>query len=435
MLSTQPYKGARDFYPEDKRQQKYMFGVMRKVVEGFGYQEYDAPIIEPIEIYLSKTSNEIVSEQTYNFLDRGGRHVTLRPEMTPTVSRMVAAKRQHLSYPLRWYSIPNLWRYERPQHGRLREHWQLNVDLFGIAGIEADHEVILIADSVLRAFGANKDMYEIRVNSRALVNWLLLEYLRLDYSQSLVFIRVIDKMKKVTGSDFKTTIDALLKPQQRGSDVLDRLIELLKAQKISDLPLVAQQHPAVREINTLIELLNTNNVVFDLSLMRGFDYYTNVVFEVFDKHPDNNRSIFGGGRYDSLVAEFGVEPVPTVGFGMGDVTLMDFLSAHRLMPPLAPETDAAVILIGDVYKSAQKTLAAFRDEGLRLAVDSSGRKLDARIKSAVKAGIDHALFIGEKELTEQRFRLKDLSSGTEKALSFERVVAVLAARHKKLDDL
>jgi histidyl-tRNA synthetase len=143
-LSTQPYKGARDFYPEDKRVQKFMFNTMRRVVESFGYQEYDAPIVEPIELYLSKTSEEIVQEQTYNFLDRGERHVTLRPEMTPTVSRMVAAKRQELAYPLRWYSIPNLWRYERPQHGRLREHWQLNVDIFGVAGIEADHEIILL---------------------------------------------------------------------------------------------------------------------------------------------------------------------------------------------------------------------------------------------------------------------------------------------------
>jgi histidyl-tRNA synthetase len=152
-LTTQPYKGARDFYPEDKRVQKYMFGTLRRVVEGFGYEEYDAPIIEPIELYLSKTSEEIISEQTYNFMDRGGRHVTLRPEMTPSVSRMVAGKRQELSYPLRWYSIPNLWRYERPQHGRLREHWQLNVDLFGLSGIEADHETILVADSILQAFG------------------------------------------------------------------------------------------------------------------------------------------------------------------------------------------------------------------------------------------------------------------------------------------
>src|SRR5579863_3498775 len=165
-LSTQPYKGARDFYPEDERLQKYMFAVIRSVVERFGYEEYNAPILEPLEIYLAKTGDEIVNEQTYVFEDRGGRKVVIRPEMTPTVSRMVAAKRQELSYPLRWYSIPNLWRYERPQRGRLREHWQLNIDLFGEASINAEIEMIKLTDQIYQNFGADRSMYQIRLNSR-----------------------------------------------------------------------------------------------------------------------------------------------------------------------------------------------------------------------------------------------------------------------------
>src|SRR3989338_2873050 len=168
-LSTQPYRGARDFYPEDKRIQKYLFSVMRKTVEGFGYQEYDAPVVEPLELYAAKTSEEIVNSQTYSFTDRGGRNVTLRPEMTPTVARMVAARRQELAYPLRWYSIPNIWRYERPQAGRLREHWQLNVDLFGLAGLEGDHEIILITDTIMQAYGAKRETYETRISSRLLL--------------------------------------------------------------------------------------------------------------------------------------------------------------------------------------------------------------------------------------------------------------------------
>ena len=186
-LSTQPYRGARDFYPEDKRVQKYMFSVLRRVAESFGYQEYDAPIIEPLDIYAAKTSEEIVNEQTYSFTDRGGRQVTLRPEMTPSVSRMVAGRRQELAYPLRWYSIPNLWRYERPQAGRLREHWQLNIDLFGVADLSGDHEIILISDSIMRALGARRDSYEIRLSSRLLINWLMGEYLRLEHDQTRVW--------------------------------------------------------------------------------------------------------------------------------------------------------------------------------------------------------------------------------------------------------
>lgn len=436
-LSTQPYKGTRDFYPADKRVQKFIFGTLRKVVEGFGYQEYDAPVVEPIELYLSKTSEEIVSEQTYNFLDRGGRHLTLRPEMTPTVSRMVAGRRQELPYPLRWYSIPNLWRYERPQAGRLREHYQLNVDIFGVPGIEADHEIIQIADSILQAFRAKRDMYEIHVNSRTLVNWLLLEHLRLDRTQATAVMRVIDRMNKISGKEFASLIDALLNQSQRDNDVTHRLMDILKAKKLSDLPLTTQQHPAVAELEKLLGMLEQSgvkNAVFDISIMRGFDYYTNIVFEVFDTHPDNNRSMFGGGRYDGLVELFGVNPLPVVGFGMGDVTLQNFLNMHKLLPSIHPETDAVVILIGDLYTQVQPMLKTMRAEGVRLAVDATDRKMDAKIKSAVKAEIPYALFIGEEELKSGRLKLKNLVNNEQKEHSIERVISILDARHRPLEN-
>lgn len=437
-LSTQPYKGARDFYPEDKRVQKYMFGVLRRVAESFGYQEYDAPIVEPLDLYLAKTSEEIVSQQTFSFIDRGGRSVTLRPEMTPTVSRMVAGKRQELSYPLRWYSIPNLWRYERPQAGRLREHWQLNVDLFGIAGLEADHEIILIANSIYKAYGAQANMYEIRVSSRMLVNWLFLEYLRLDYPQAVAMMRLVDSMHKLPAHQFEELTAAMLTPAQNEGGIHKHLMELLKVKNLEDLPPATQAHPAIAELRRLFDLLKTSgvsNAVFDITLMRGFDYYTNIVFEVFDKHPENNRAMAGGGRYDGLVAQFGVDPVPTVGFAIGDVTLQNFLTVHELLPELASETDAAVILVGNVYAAAQGILAELRGEGLRLSVDSGGRKLDSQIKSAVKAGAPYALFVGEQELETKRFKLKNLETGQEEELSLERVVSTLAARHRSADEL
>src|SRR3990167_7996680 len=182
-LQTQPYKGARDFYPEDKRLQNYLFGVMHKVARQFGYEQYDAPILEPLELYMAKTGQEIVDEQTYTFEDRGGRKVAIRPEMTPTVSRMVAARRQELGYPLRWYSIPNLWRYERPQRGRLREHWQLNADVFGLDGIEDEQELITLCDDIMREFGADSSMYTIRLSSRKMMDFVLTEYLGLNKEQ------------------------------------------------------------------------------------------------------------------------------------------------------------------------------------------------------------------------------------------------------------
>lgn len=432
-LTTQPYKGARDFYPEDKRLQKYMFNTLRRVAESFGYQEYDAPIIEPIELYLAKSSQEIVAEQTYNFLDRGGRHVTLRPEMTPSVSRMVAARRQELAYPLRLYSIPNLWRYERPQKGRLREHWQLNADLFGVASIEGDHEIILIADTIMKAFGAVDHMYEIRVSSRTLVNWLLMEHLGLEHDQAQALIRLIDRLDKLGEKEFLAAADALLTREQHDVGILQRLLSLIKTRRILDLPLEVQQHPAVEELSRLLLMLGGSGVescVFDLGLMRGFDYYTNIVFEVYDKHPENNRSLFGGGRYDGLVGAFGVEPVPTVGFGMGDVTLRNFLEGHKLLPVLQPETDAVVVLVGDIYSQVQSLLADIRREHVRLAVDSTNRKLDSRIKAAVKSGIPYVIFIGEKELESGRLKLRELASGKEIEASPERIVSILAARRR-----
>lgn len=425
-LSTQPYKGARDFYPSDKRTQKYMFAKLRQTVEAFGYQEYDAPILELTDLYLSKSSDEIVAEQTYSFTDRGGRNVTLRPEMTPTVSRMVAAKRQELSYPLRWYSIPNLWRYERPQAGRLREHWQLNVDLFGVAGIEADHEVIAVADGVLQNFGAERDMYEIHINSRQLINSILIDYIGETADSVERAIRLIDRRAKMPHEDFLAALADIV-PDGKEQE----LAALLSVKSFDELPHQYATHPSVGlllQLKSLLKDTGISNVRDDLSLMRGFDYYTDIVFEVFDTHSDNNRSMFGGGRYDGLVGMFGVEPVPTVGFGMGDVTLQRFLELHSLLPEPKTETDAIAILIGDIYRTALRPISELRQKGVNVAVDASHRKIDAQLRSAVKAKVPFVIFIGENELKSQKFKVRNLSSGEEMPLSLAQAAETLLAR-------
>src|SRR5581483_8335522 len=222
-LSTQPYKGARDFYPEDKRLQKYLFSVMRKVVESFGYEEYDAPILEPLDLYTAKTGDEIVNEQTYSFTDRGDRKVVIRPEMTPSVSRMVAARRQELAYPVRWYSIPNLWRYERPQRGRLREHWQLNVDLFGVETLDAEVELIQVSDALLQAFKAKREAYTIRINSRQLMNSLLQEHLGLGEVEAQTVSKLIDRMHKLDYGKFVTQLESVLSPSHREKGTVGQL--------------------------------------------------------------------------------------------------------------------------------------------------------------------------------------------------------------------
>lgn len=402
-LQTQPYKGARDFYPEDKRLQKYIFGKWREVVESFGYEEYDAPILEPLELYLAKSSQEIVSEQTYNFTDRGGRDVVIRPEMTPTVSRMVAARRQELAYPLRWYSIPNLWRYERPQKGRLREHWQLNVDLFGVENLTAEIEMIQIADGILKAFGASASDYEIRVNSRKLLN----EKIAASSPKAEVnkIVGLIDRYDKLEKAEFQSQLAELVSSP-------DPLLAFLASDN------------ATGELETLAQSCQKLRIAvkFVPTIARGFDYYTDIVFEVFDKHPDNNRSLFGGGRYDGLVGQFDVEPVPTIGFGMGDVTLAEFIKGHGLAPTLAPETDVYVALASEV--DASEIITKLRED-LNVAVDFSGRKLDKQIKSADKKGIKYLLVIGETELASGQFKLKNLINGEETTLDLENIASFI----------
>jgi histidyl-tRNA synthetase len=413
-LSTKPYKGARDFYPADKRLQKYMFGKWREIAERFGYEEYDAPILEPLEIYQAKTGEEIVNEQTYLFKDRGGRQVVIRPEMTPTVSRMVAARRQESAYPLRWYSIPNLWRYERPQRGRLREHWQLNVDIFGVAGTEAEYEIITLVDAMFKAFGAGHDMYEIRLNSRKLIDDALDKYLGFNKTEAHDIRKLIDGKAKMEQNKFIAAVDAACSPKAREARVVEKLLALLSAESLSQLPPELQSHESVKELEIMLKQLKQagiTNTRFDVSLMRGFDYYTDIVFEVFDKHPDNNRSMLGGGRYDGLVGLFGVAPVPTVGFGWGDVTLANFLELHHLLPDLQTETDLYAVLIGDVTEAAREPINQLRAGGLNVAVDLSGRKLGDQLKTADKKGIQFVLIIGENELKDAQFTLKNLKTG------------------------
>lgn len=420
-LSTQPYKGARDFFPEDKRLQKCLFAKLRQTVESFGYEEYDAPILEPLDIYLAKSGEEIVNEQTYNFTDRGGREVVIRPEMTPTVSRMVAARRQELGYPLRWYSIPNLWRYERPQRGRLREHWQLNVDLFGVANTAAELEMITVVDSIYKNFGATADMYTIQLNSRQLIDYVLNDYLHLEPAQSQAVGKLIDRMHKVTPELFTEKINAVLTAEQQAAGVADKLSAVLTSQSLDDLPAAILDQPAALELADMLSTLRTagiTNVRYDATLMRGFDYYTGMVFEVTDSHPDNNRSMMGGGRYDGLVGLFGVEPVPTIGFGLGDATLANFLELHDLLPTVAVETDIYIVTAGEVESTKLQALAArLRSAGCNVAVDISGRKLGDQFKTADKKGLTRCLVIGNNELSSGTYNLKDLQTGDSVAVS------------------
>ena len=423
-LSTLPYKGARDFYPEDLRIRKYIFNVVREVVESYGYEEYDAPFIEPIELYQAKSGSEIVADQTYRFIDRGNREVAIRPEMTPSVSRMVAARRQQLAYPLRWYSIPNLWRYERPQRGRFREHWQLNVDIFGVASISAELELIQITNNILRAFGGKPAMFRIKINHRQLLNLLFDEYLGLNPMQSIAMASLIDRSQKILHSEFIDQVDKILTADQRRKSTTEKLLNVMNSHSLDDLPLILKNsEPAQQLRQLLIECaeLSIKNVDFNLSIVRGFDYYNGLVFELFDSSIENSRSMLGGGRYDGLVGLFGVETLPTAGFGLGDATLINFLKLHGLMPDMGTSTQIYVVVIGGLISEAMKTATLLRRTGLRVAVDLTSKKLGEQIKTAVKKGIRFVLIIGENEIKSQQYTLRDLIDSSEVKLSIKQI--------------
>lgn len=394
-LSTEAYKGTRDFYPEDMAIQRYIFDTWSKTAESFGFARYDASVLEPSELYRSKSveNEEIINDQTYSFTDRGNREVTLRPEMTPTVARMIAHKRRDLSFPVRWYSIPNLFRYERPQRGRLREHWQLNCDMFGTDHYSADIEMIVLATSVLTSFGAKKNTFEVRVNDRALLNELFKKE-GFTHEQSNQMLALLDRKEKIT--NFSS-----------------------EAKKIAGKPFVAPETvPEGSTLATIIAELKKFGItaVYSPSTVRGFNYYTGTIFEIFDTDPQNNRSLIGGGRYDNLTSLFSDETISGIGFGMGDVTMRDFLETHNLLKGRITSTAPTLAILPmdeSLNLESEKIAHTFRTEGISVSVDLSTKKVGKKISTASEAGSLYILVVGEDEVKSQIFTLKNLKTKEE----------------------
>ena len=421
-LSLEPYKGTRDFYPQDQFIQNYIFGVWRKVAESYGYLEYGASILEETELYKAKSGEEIVNEQTYSFKDRGNRDVTIRPEMTPTVARMVAQKRKELTFPLRWYSIPNLFRYERPQRGRLREHWQLNCDIFGVDNIEADVENISLAYDIMKAFGAKDENFEIKINSRKFLNYLADDYLKISAEQKHQVFKLIDRMNKMDAKGFEAAGTEILKEK------FIKLKQVIAARDPSDLPGDTSTTEGVSDILNVLTILKRKgitNAVFDPSVMRGFDYYTGVVFEMYDTNPKNSRALFGGGRYDDLVGIFGVEKVSGIGFGWGDVTTRDFLETYNLLPEYYPPIKLYICHLEGFIEEANKLADYIRGQGVNVEVDLTDRKVSAQVKTADREKIPFVLVVGEEEVKSGKYKVKSLLKSTETDTNKEGIAAIL----------
>lgn len=425
-LSSQPYKGTRDYYPADKRLQNYIFSVWRKVSESYGYEEYGAPMLEPLELYAAKSGQEIVNEQTYCFTDRGDRVVAIRPEMTPSVSRMIAARRQELAYPARFYSIANFMRYERPQRGREREFWQLNIDIFGDDSVNAEAEIIVMSDRIMKEFGAKSDDYVIKINNRKLINFVMAQYLELDVNQAQSMIKLFDRMNKVSEEEFIVQASEIF--GDKSKEGLEKIKSLMAAKNMAQLPELIRESSAVREVQelfTYLEHANVDSLLFDITLMRGFDYYTGMVFEVFDNHPDNNRALFGGGRYDGLVGLFDVEPISAVGVAPGGTMMENFLEVHGLSPKTHSTTNVYIATVGDVTRQASLVADELRASDINVELDVSDRKIDKKIKVALKKDIPYILFIGEQEVGTGIYPIKNIIKSQEYKLNIAEIIELI----------
>ncbi len=417
-LKTESYKGVRDFYPEDMAIQRYIFDTWSKTAESFGYERYDASILEPSDLYRSKGAEnaEIINDQSYTFIDRGEREVTLRPEMTPTIARMVAGKKRELKFPLRWYSIPNLFRYERPQRGRLREHWQLNCDLFGSNDHTADVEIIALAYQTLIDFGATPEMFEIQINDRALMTRL---YTALGVHESHIpaITKLNDKRSKIDVEAYRNELISITNDETLTEEII---LMLDKSDEQTDVVIGLAE-------------LGIRNVVFNKSLARGFDYYTGTVFEIFDKSGENNRSLLGGGRYDNLTRMFDDEPISGVGFGMGDVTMRDFLETHKFLPSHLQTTAPTLTIIPvepTLNLEAQKIAQIFRTRDIKVTTDIGTKKLGKKITDAVEKGVVYAIIVGEDEIKSSNFTLKNLEHNSEDTGNIDELSTIIITNKK-----
>lgn len=425
-IPTQPYKGMRDFYPKDWAVQRYIFKTWRKVCQSFGFQEYMTPTIESFDLYAAKTGQEVVNEQLFDFVDRGKRRVALRPEITPSVARLIAAREKQLPKPIKWFSIANFFRYEQPQKGRMREFWQLNADIFGVDSVTADFEILQLNRAMMDAFGAKPKMYEVRVNNRKLVETSLREILN-SKSEIRNIVKILDRKEKVSEEKFKDELEELGLSVKQTSEV-NRFLNL----GLHNLRDLRDQSPAAAELVQLFDLLEAvgiaENIVFDPATVRGLDYYDRIVFEQFDATPRMRRSMFGGGRYNGLLKIFGREEFPATGFAPGDVTTQLFLENWDLLPENLTRTQPQVLMtvfpdnFEKFFVESSRVARKLRKEGIAAELILEEQSLSDQLDYANRREIPYVIILGPEEIEVKQVTLKGMRSGGQKQLKIDSVV-------------
>lgn len=422
-LETRPYRGTRDFLPEEMSVRTQIFERMFEIVERFGFVRYDGPILESAAIYEAKSGEEIANQQLYHLEDKKGRRLALRPEMTPSVARMIASRARKMAFPARWYSHVNCHRYENPQRGRVREHWQLNVDIFGSLNVEAEVEIFDVIHALMTGMGAKPEMYRLRVNDRILVEGALRNFLKVPEERLVDVGMCIDRWEKSKDEGRqKMASEAGLSDEQ-----VSKLKELITFDLDAYCKAAGEEATGRSQLVKIVKNAMTEApLVFDPLIMRAFNYYTSTVFEVFDTSPDNNRSVFGGGRYDDLASLFTDDKIPGIGFGMGDVTTWNFLESHGLLPKPDIEPQVYAFATEPAYQDRLRSLArALRSAGLRAVIGYEPLAMKKGLKNADRVSAPLALMLAENEMKEGVALVKNLKARTQHKAPFDEIVAVV----------
>jgi histidyl-tRNA synthetase len=423
VISFEPPRGMRDFYPDDMVWRNHVFEAWRAAATQAGFAPYDACVVESLEL-LERKSGEEVSEQIYAFEDKSGRKLALRPEMTPTLARMIAARQGQLQFPIKWFTIAQCFRYERMTRGRKREHYQWNLDVVGEASVSAEAEILAAAAGALRRMGLPDSAYQIRINNRALLAELLATLGIPGHQHAAVFL-ALDKRGKLSDEEIAQALLAAGLTQETVAKAFD----LLAIRSLDQTEAIVGANSAaladLRELMRLADLYGiTDRLVFDIGVIRGLAYYTGIVFEAFDT-AGQFRAIFGGGRYDSLLTTIGGAPTPAVGLGFGDVVVVEVLKA------CCGETAASVrsgVAVGYMFpeqrEAATRLAIRLRAEGNRVDLSLAPQKPKAFFSRAGSGTAAHAVFIGPDDLSRGHAKLKNLETRDESEIALAPAIPV-----------
>ncbi len=406
MIDLQPVKGTRDFFPDEMRLRNWLFEVWRNVSEQAGFEEYDTCVLEHEELYVRKTGDEI-SKQLYSFEDKGGRRLSLRPEMTPSLARLVLQQEKSLSFPIKWFSMPQCFRYERMTKGRRREHFQWNADIIGQHEVVAEAEILMLLISACESMGLSRNDFRVFINDRRILNAILSQINVPQVLHSEVMV-IMDKRDKIPPEALSKMLEAMRMTTKQ----VGQLNEYLSKSDLEELRENLKNTEGIEELQHLMKLMETagykNYLQFDISIVRGLSYYTGAVFEV-NSPEKQHRAICGGGRYDSLLSTYGGETVPAVGFGFGDVVVLDVLKELKRFPELPRKLDYTIIpFANEQIGTALKIAAELRLQGSTVDCNFSMKKIKKMMQQAHESGAAKAILLFPDELSDDKVVIRDM---------------------------